>query len=402
MSSRNAASPPAPAATRRLDSLDGLRGVAAFIVVVFHFLCMLAPGWVPDMAEEPHFLADTPLGILWNGPFAVSVFFVLSGFVIGGVASRRANLLMANTVARYVRLAVPITVSVVLAWAWLNVLPTGADELAAHLDNPSRWIGGTYQAPIPDLGFALADGLFWNFYNGESLFNNVLWTMQIELIGSIGLFAIYWAARGRPGHVAVGLGLAVLVTGLTFQFAYLAFALGAILQELWRRGWHRTPWVWAPVAAFVLGVTLGAFGRGAHDRLGLPIPFDIISLKLGKSKGAMPVFAATLILYGVLASPALARAFSTAVPRWLGRVSFPLYLVHVPLLYTVIAHLYVASDLGLATAFALYLALTLVLAFVFTLLVEEPTLKTTRWVRGVIAGDQRRLALASARPPGAD
>ena len=401
MPSGNVAAP-TPAATRRVDSLDGLRGVAAFVVVVFHFLCMLAPGWVPDMTKQPHVLADTPVGILWNGPFAVSVFFVLSGFVIAGVAARRADLLVANAVARYVRLAVPITVSVVLAWAWLNALPTAADDLAAQFDNPSRWLGGTYQAPIPNMGFAVADGLFWNFYNGESLFNNVLWTMQIELIGSLGLFLIYGAARGRPRHVAIGLGLAVLVTGLTFQFAYLAFALGAILQELWRRGWHRTPWVWMPVAAFVLGVALGGFGRGAHDRLGLPLPLDIISLKLGKPEGAMPVVAATLILYGVLTSPALARTFSTAVPQWLGRVSFPLYLVHVPLLYTVIAYLYVAWDLGLAAAFALYLALTLVLAFVFTLLVEEPTLKTTRWVRGVIAGDQRRLALASARPPGAD
>jgi peptidoglycan/LPS O-acetylase OafA/YrhL len=377
-------------APRRVSSLDGLRGVAALIVVVFHFLCMLAPSWVPDTGHALHAFVDTPLGVLWNGPFAVSVFFVLSGFVISGVAARRADLLIANVAARYVRLALPVTASVVLAWLWLTAFPAATDALADAVAVPSPWLAHTYQAPIPSFGQALAEGAVLNFINGGSDFNNVLWTMQIELVGSMGLFVIYGIARARPRDVAIGLGLAVLITGLTFHFAYLAFALGAILQELRRRGWHLVPWTWVAPGAFVVGVILGGFGRGAHDRLGLPLPLDLISLKLGKPEGLVPVVAATLILYGVLASPALGRAFATAVPQWLGRISFPLYLVHVPLLYTVVAELYLGSSLGTVAMFPLYLAMTLLLAYAVTLLVEEPTLRTTRWVRTAIAHAGRR------------
>jgi peptidoglycan/LPS O-acetylase OafA/YrhL len=373
----------------RLTALDGLRGVAAFVVVIFHFLSMLAPSWTPQNGHELHFFVDTPLAVLWNGPFAVSVFFVLSGFVISGVAAKRADRLIANIVSRYVRLVIPVTVSVLLAWLWLVTFPANANALADAFNVPPVWLEYTYQTPIPPFTQALADGIFLNFINGGSNFNNVLWTMQIELLGSIGLFIIYGIARDRPHRVALGLGLAVLATGLAAQFAYLAFALGAILQELWRRGRHRGPWAWLAPCAFVTGVALGGFSDGAHDRLGLPLPFGLESVELGHSGGVAPVLAATLILYGVLASPTLERAFANAVAAWLGRISFPLYLVHVPLLYTIVAEIYLTSDLGVFLLFPLYIIITVFLAQILTLLVEEPTLKLTRWLRAAVAGAGR-------------
>lgn len=378
------------AAQSRLGSLDGLRGAAALVVVVFHFLSMLAPRWIPDNGDELHVFVDTPIAVLWNGPFAVSVFFVLSGFVIAGVAAKRAELIFANIVSRYVRLALPVTVSVVLAWLWLTAFPANADALARTFAVPPSWLEHTYQAPIPPFTQALADGLVLNFINGGSDFNNVLWTMQIELVGSVGLFLIYAVAGGRTRRVAIGLGLAVLATGLAAQFAYLAFALGAILQELWRRGWHRGQRAWPAVGAFLVGVGLGGFPDGAHDRLGLPLPLGLESLALGNPGGVAPVLAATLMLYGVLASPALGRLFAAAVPRWLGRLSFPLYLVHVPLLYTIIAEVYLVSGIDIFMLFLLYTAITVLLAQIVTLSVEEPTLSVTRWLRAAVAGAGRR------------
>jgi peptidoglycan/LPS O-acetylase OafA/YrhL len=69
--------PPAPPVTR-LPELDGLRGLAILLVLVFHYFAgpaQPAPGsWLA--------LAVRPLLYAWSG---VDLFFVLSGFLIGGI-----------------------------------------------------------------------------------------------------------------------------------------------------------------------------------------------------------------------------------------------------------------------------------------------------------------------------
>jgi peptidoglycan/LPS O-acetylase OafA/YrhL len=70
--------------TRRLQRLDGLRGIAALIVVFFHYLSAFVPALTPDQTANPYWVSDTPLAVLFNGPFAVIVFFVLSGFAVIG------------------------------------------------------------------------------------------------------------------------------------------------------------------------------------------------------------------------------------------------------------------------------------------------------------------------------
>src|ERR1700722_18106517 len=61
----------------RRPDLDGLRGVAIIFTVVFHYL--VSGGFYSHLGPEPVLLF---LGSLWSG---VDIFFVLSGFLIGGI-----------------------------------------------------------------------------------------------------------------------------------------------------------------------------------------------------------------------------------------------------------------------------------------------------------------------------
>ena|SRR6516164_4306157 len=115
----------------RLRQLDGLRGLAALVVVIFHFLSAFAPNFIPDQIDTPYVLADTPFGIFFNGPFSVSIFFVLSGFVVSNAAAKRRSPIYLNLALRYVRLAVPVLFSVIFAWMLLELMPTATLSLDA-------------------------------------------------------------------------------------------------------------------------------------------------------------------------------------------------------------------------------------------------------------------------------
>jgi len=71
----------------RIPELDGLRGAAILLVLMWHFLPSTLPGWVSAPLWLKPISMAMELG--WTG---VTLFFVLSGFLIGGIIlDKRAN-----------------------------------------------------------------------------------------------------------------------------------------------------------------------------------------------------------------------------------------------------------------------------------------------------------------------
>jgi peptidoglycan/LPS O-acetylase OafA/YrhL len=67
----------------RIPQLDGLRGIAILLVMIFHFI------WLPDFFGA-HYKLNGPIevwlkNLLYSGWIGVDLFFVLSGFLITGI-----------------------------------------------------------------------------------------------------------------------------------------------------------------------------------------------------------------------------------------------------------------------------------------------------------------------------
>ncbi len=358
-----------PGPAPRLNQLDGLRGVAALSVVVYHFVCAFVPSVTDPGATALNGPGEVVLRFLFSGSFAVAIFFVLSGFVIANSAAGRRQPFLVSASIRYLRLALPAAASVLLAWLLLRAMPDAVRQLDAI--SPSWWFKWTYQDPIPGLPTALRDGLLDNFLTGGSQFNNVLWTMRIELIGSLLLYAIFAVSRGRARIlVLVGAGALLIVLQ---RHHYGAFILGALLREAWAAG--KLPSLPAG-RLFWAGLVLGS---GA----------SLISLQGGapfqKAETLIEGLAATAVVFELLACDRLKSVFGSAVPQFLGRISFGLYLVHVPILYTLVATGVVGfAALGpaaLSLWFVVFLAISLLAGLVFTRLVDEPVLSFNRRLR---------------------
>lgn len=112
----------------RVGALDGLRGLAA-LVVVFHHVLMSNPHFpAPEgdgsvVMDKAWFMTWSPLHLFWEGTVAVMVFFVLSGYALSLASYRTPASWLAYYPSRLVRLYVPVALSLVVALALLAVFP---------------------------------------------------------------------------------------------------------------------------------------------------------------------------------------------------------------------------------------------------------------------------------------
>ena len=362
-------------------SLDGMRGVAAVVVALFHFACAFEPGWTPDTSDHPAWWVDTPLHLVLHGSLAVSVFFVLSGYVIASTAGRTP--LRVLLPLRYLRLSLPALASVALSWLLLLAFPGVGWKLYGAL--PHQWLRYSHLLGVPPLADGVRDA-FWGMYaNPGSRWNNVLWTMRLELLGSALVYAYQALPRSAPlRSAALAAGAALCL----YRPIMSCFMVGLCLCEASR---SRTVAVRRPRAWLAAGLLLGFPGLGFAARHG--VGFLPAALSPGNRDGFVLAAAASCIVVAALSPGAVRDALSMRWATWLGKVSFPLYLVHVPVALTVGAAAYLAAPPGLGTLAALAAAVpvSVALAVAGERWVDAPLVGALRRARRRLSGARGRL-----------
>jgi len=377
--------PPAPPA--RIAWLDGLRGLAALIVLLSHYQQAFLPK------------DERPLGFLGNGEAAVFLFFLISGLVLtpsfaaGGAAWR----VMAG---RLVRLGLPVAAAIGVALT-LRLLMPDARAVAAAAAGSSvllDYVPALRPAPV----LADASGLTMLVGHAASgLFEAIiplvpylrgslippLWSLHYELWGSALVLALVLAQRRGPRAHGLALLAALLLTAgnalVLFVIGHVCAAGLASRVAAWRQ---------AVAAGLVAGGILVCQGHGAV--LLAPVMAEVVGL------GPLRPYAwfewdvmlgALLVFLGLLRLPAAQALLATRPVQWLGRVSFAVYLLHWPVLTCVAGLVYaMALPLGtgaaLALAFAVGLAVTLALAEAFERLVDQRAIALSRRLRSPVFG----------------
>ena len=353
----------------RFRSLDGLRGFACLSVTLFHFFSAFQPRLISEQSVAPYWISDTPLGIFYNGGFAVAVFFVLSGFVVASASASRKRKLSITVARRYFRLALPSAASAVIAWSLLTLTAGTLPDVQAALTHPWMTFVLAHDR-LPNLfNAALAGGLYV-FIEGSSLLNNVLWTMKIELLGSVAIIAIYAFVSGKA-RITLLILLAVAACALG-RPEYSAFMAGALLRECHAAGRLTGS---GSLAIFLFAIVVGSWTKGFGDRIGLSLP---MTFALGEPHKFWHTLAAVGMVYCAIASVPISRFLSIRPLMFLGRISFGLYLVHVPLLYSLGAIGYLQfgheGPLELMTLAVLAISVSIIAGYLFTVIVDEPTI----------------------------
>ncbi|MET0460590.1 MAG: acyltransferase [Ilumatobacteraceae bacterium] len=353
---------------RQQPGLEGLRGLAVAAVVIFH----IGRGWLP------------------GGYLGVSLFFTISGVVIGSVLlaeiERTGRMAVGGFFVRRARRLYPAAWLVLATVAVLRVTTTTLSSTSAA-DIVTSWL------QVANWHFLYQGTSYADLFDGPSAVLH-FWSLAIEeqlyLVIGVGT-AIVARSSPRPART-LGLlaGCGALAsfalpfvlsldvdhtyygTGTRAGEVFVGLVVAAVISDRARRVWllERI----RPV------IVLGMVALAATFVAWCTIPAGSSAI----NSGLLPVTAlasCAIILAALMPRGPVAMIASTPAARWLGGISYGLYLVHFPV-FVIVGQL--DPDAGLV-AVAAMVAVAVGLAVLVARWVEWP----------VRAGrvDQRRLVV---------
>jgi peptidoglycan/LPS O-acetylase OafA/YrhL len=341
---------------RRFPALDGLRGVAALLVVAYHF-----------GGREFAWLSG------WTG---IQVFFVLSGFLLTTLALREessfGSVSLRNFWVRRLFRITPAYFVVLLAMILTTSRRGGSDWIRMQEALPHYWTF-TNEFGHPDSPWMLS------------------WTLGIEqkfyLLWPLVAFALILSARVRLvtiGLLAGPLTIAAVTWGDASgrPAAYVSILVGCALAVVMhtRAGFAFVARLTTPIGrttVLLLFIVAQLLVEKSHARVG-----EVATVAF--------VFVIAALLPGLLTEGAAAIALSTRPMIWLGARSYSLYLCQVLAAWTVYALL---PDLGSTTmVIATMIVGVMVADFVYRY-VESPMIRTGRRL------ERARVAHDAPSPP---
>jgi peptidoglycan/LPS O-acetylase OafA/YrhL len=341
--------------------LDGMRGLASFIVLTEHLTMRYHPHVFEEYGNKPTFFQLPIIRLLYSGSVMVAIFFVISGFALSLKPleiiherdwERLHHTMASATFRRGIRIFLPpIIVSFIvmigvrfhlydqqysgatdMSLGYPHYMPTIWSQLIDWLEYvlgkliyPYQWL-----TPLPNIT--------------QSDYAAPLYTIPQEFWSSLFLFAIITGlSRVRMSVRFMVVGFLIFISAWCMRREISMFLAGMILAELHlcrqpsasksfvpsrlRRLVSEVAWF----LVFVIGLYMSSIPhtRGSY---GSSTPgFRTISKIIPWNSNVYSI-GAVLIVWGITNITLLQRLFTMSVFHYLGQISFALYLVHWPIL----------------------------------------------------------------------
>jgi peptidoglycan/LPS O-acetylase OafA/YrhL len=303
---------------KKIPALDGVRGLAITMVLVFHFTT-----WANDRAPTRLFELTSP------GTLGVDLFFVLSGFLITGILAdaRGSDGYFKNFYMRRTLRIFPLYYAAVVLVAVIGPLIAPNNQKIAEVTAQQGWLW-TYTVNI--------SGAIKNQFTFYGM--NHFWSLAVEeQFYLVWPFLVAWLPRERMAKLCVVLMVAALGLRIWFDAhdRWLAvyslmpcrmdeLSAGA-LAALLLRGPSTAPELlrWSRYAVIAGGIGTALLVLPLHGSLP---PHVLLPTTLSALFGGMHVYAVLLDAKSVLR-----RVLEVSWLRALGRYSYGLYVIHHPL-----------------------------------------------------------------------
>jgi peptidoglycan/LPS O-acetylase OafA/YrhL len=312
--------------TNHLTSLDSLRGLAALMVAIGHSFIAITFSGVDKLWATPIWLIEPNDAIfaklvlfVGNGSSAVTVFFVLSGVVLGlsldrdysswQVSYRR---FLIKRVFRVYPAHILVLLSVVAILFLFSAINPGT-----YVD-ASTWFNWYYRN-LPN-----GENIARNLMLLDVFLNPVTWTLKIEMAVALIFPALHWLSRIASKKVVVNvfllIGLFILgvLNPASFFFSHLyKFYLGLLIPlylPMVMSDWRKITQIFTLLFSFLLLLLIPQFVKN--------IFINQVSTSVG---------AAIIVMMAMKYPSSLLSKFE--IIKKLGQHSYSFYLWHFPVIW---------------------------------------------------------------------
>jgi peptidoglycan/LPS O-acetylase OafA/YrhL len=251
---------------------------------------------------------------------------------------------------------------------------------AAIIANSVDWFYG-YNSVEPSFVGMLKEAFFTSFFGQATEYNNLLWIIKFEFLGSLMIYALLYVT----GKWKYRDFLYIILITLCIRNDYVCILIGMLMCDMMQ---NKSEWIekicknkYVLLMSMIFGmflVTYPAMGVNLEHTIYriLGVPRVIIFYDVGTA----------LLFWVLLNSRALQKIFNTRGLNFLGKYSFGIYLVHFPIIATFSSWFLVELNrkmnynLIILFDFVLTVPLVLFLAIIFTKYIEPLGLKLADFV----------------------
>lgn len=321
--------------------IDGVKGLACILVFWHHFCLAFLPGihfgpFAPShvSGELDIRLAQSPLSFVLNGNFMVAIFCVLSGFVLSMQIFGKSDAYISKIVfKRYFRLMLPIVpIAIVVALLLNNGLFC---NLQAAPYTGSGWFTSYYVAPIT-LDRFIYSVLAGIWFYGDDTLSTAFWMLKTLFYGSFVAVLLSMVAKQMKKGVYLFLILFIAVLILANDMLW-AFGFSVLIAYQRQQSKGRT-YPAVGVICVILGCVLGGYPSGVAPTNA----YRFLNVLPPWYQGFMlwHILGAGLLIWGLFQLQGICRGLSNRFFVFLGKISYAVYLIHIPLLFGLSAWLF--------------------------------------------------------------
>ncbi len=363
---------------KKLAYLEGLRGVAALIVVLHHFVLLFYPAlnYGNGTNTTLNAIAISPLNVFYNGDFAVCLFFVLSGYVLSYkyILTNDPQIVLGYAVKRYFRLMPLIASSVLLIFllSRFNFFNTQKLNDVLHLGD---WLTSMFNGD-PSFTAVLKNIFYGIFFFNDNSYNPVVWSMGIEFIGSMLLFAfLLLNHKIKPKWIlfVITLLLALYIK----RYYYIAFLLGYGLCYLDQKELFKIKSIILKIVLLIVGIMCASYPadwQHWNTSIYAFMTFNGVDLY-----SFYHVLGSGILLMLITQNTTSKNFFSLKPILFLGKISFAMYLFHLIIIILVALQgfnlLLMGYKLYVVMIIMISLPLIMLVSYFATVLIDKPALK---------------------------